>query len=423
MGKLIVAAARFLLLCAVLLLFLTMMLPDIAFAQQPTLAMNPTQGPPGTSIPVLGNAHQAITFLTQMITLAMQNGGAGQEAQLEALKQQIEALPKPKRGDRKAARLQHNKGLEEFKKGRYEQALQFFLTAYQLDAGDVEVVNNVGMAYLKTGNLPEAARYLGGALSLAPTRAAAWGNLAEVFARDSRLAEAVAAYALTYRYSKNKDATRRLLEAQTTNVDDPQVMQTAKAALALPLISGRTASGEDEYRGLAEKNLGGLKEQPASTPPVPDPVPTPTPRAREAEEEPLKPGHAGSPQMSENSPIILALDGMDWGATCASTPSCVMATAGQLAAMAAVSLSTALEELRKFIELSGGRPENYLAEKLSSQWNLSTCTFKAKGPFCSIYTVPWRGGIASNDEYLNYISRTQASILALAKKFLPVLSW
>jgi hypothetical protein len=352
-----------------------------------------------------------------MITLAMQHGGEGQEVQLEALRQQIEALPKPKRGDRKAARLQHDKGLAEFKKERYAQALQLFLTAYQLDAGDVEVVNNVGMAYLKTGNLPEAARYLGGALSLAPNRAAAWGNLAEVFARNARLEEAVAAYALTYRYSKNKDATRRLLEAQTTNVDDPQVMQPAKAALALPLISGQTASGEDAYRGLAEKKLGKLKEQPAPTPPVPIPVPTPTPRAREAEEEPRKPDHAGLVQMSENSPIILALDGMDWGATCAATPSCITATAVKLAAVAAVSLPAALEELEKFIELSGGRPENYLAEKLSSQWNVSTCAFKAQGPFCSIYTVPWRGGIANNDEYLNYISLTSATILALAKKF------
>jgi hypothetical protein len=142
-------------------------------SQHPILAINSTQGPPGTHIPVLGDAHKAVTFLTQMITLAMQNGGVGQEAQLDVLKQQIEALPKPKRGDRKAARLQNDKGLEVFKKEQYEQALQFFLAAYQLDGSDVEVVNNIGMAYLKTGNLSEAARYLGGALSLALTRAAA----------------------------------------------------------------------------------------------------------------------------------------------------------------------------------------------------------------------------------------------------------
>jgi len=103
-----------------LLLHLNMMPADIAFTQHRTHAINPAQGPPGTNIPVLGNAHNAITFLTQMITLAMQNGGEGQESQLEALKQQIEALPKPQRDDRKGARLQNDKGLEEFKKERYE---------------------------------------------------------------------------------------------------------------------------------------------------------------------------------------------------------------------------------------------------------------------------------------------------------------
>ena len=210
-------------------------------------------------------AQQAYTLLQQMITLSKQNGGEGQEAQLEALKQQIEALPKPRRGNRQAARLQNDKGLGEFKKERYEQALQFFLTAYKLDVGNVEVLNNVGMAYLKTGNLKEAMRYLGAALRLAPDRAAAWGNVAEACARDKRPEAAVAAYALTYRYSKNKDATRRFLEAQTTNTSAPQVMQAAKAALALPLISG------------------GLKEQSSQTPPVASPVPTPTPPVREAQ--------------------------------------------------------------------------------------------------------------------------------------------
>src|SRR5262249_40634002 len=99
-----------------------------------------------------------------------------------------------------------------------------------------EIINNVGVAYLKTGNLEEAARYLGGALSLAPTRAPAWANLAEVFAHARHPEEAVAAYALTYRFSKNKDTTRRYLATQTTNADDPLVMQAAKSALALSLL-------------------------------------------------------------------------------------------------------------------------------------------------------------------------------------------
>jgi tetratricopeptide (TPR) repeat protein len=122
-----------------------------------------------------------VTLLKQMLTLAKNNGGLGQETQITALKQQIETLPKPARGDRKAARLQNDKGLEAVKNERFDQALQYFLTASQLDPGDVEIVNNVGFAALKAGNLPDAATYLGKALSMAPSRASAWSDLANVY--------------------------------------------------------------------------------------------------------------------------------------------------------------------------------------------------------------------------------------------------
>jgi len=192
--------------------------------------------------PPPSTAQEAVPILTQMITLAKQNGGGGHEARLEALTQQIEALPTPARGDRTAARLYNDKALGALKKAQYDHALQSFTTAYQLDPGDVEVVNNVGFAYLKTGNLPEATRYIEIALSMAPRRAAAWANLAEVYARSARPEEAVAAYALTWRFSKDRDTTRRYLETQATTADNPQVMQAAKQALALSLISSRAAS-------------------------------------------------------------------------------------------------------------------------------------------------------------------------------------
>jgi hypothetical protein len=57
-----------------------------------------------------------------------------------------------------------------------------------------------------------------------------------------------------------------LLEAQAANDYNPQVVQASKVALALPLISDRTESGE-----------------PAPTPPVAKPAPTPTPPPQEAE--------------------------------------------------------------------------------------------------------------------------------------------
>jgi hypothetical protein len=48
--KLMVGVARILPLCAVLLVLPVMMLPDTALAQTSTVAIDPTQGPPGTLV-------------------------------------------------------------------------------------------------------------------------------------------------------------------------------------------------------------------------------------------------------------------------------------------------------------------------------------------------------------------------------------
>jgi hypothetical protein len=50
-------------------------------------------------------------------------------------------------------------------------------------------------------------------------------------------------------------------------------------------VTEDTSPDMAQYRVLAEKKLGGIKEQPAPIPPVAKPVPTPTPRPQEAVRE------------------------------------------------------------------------------------------------------------------------------------------
>jgi hypothetical protein len=68
--------------------------------------------------------------------------------------------------------------------------------------------------------------------------------MAEVYAQSGRMEEAVAAYALTFRFSKAQDNTRRFLEQQVASADHPQIVEAAKQALALSLISGGTESSK-----------------------------------------------------------------------------------------------------------------------------------------------------------------------------------
>ena len=57
----------------------------------------------------------AIGLLKQMIAIAADNSGVGRTEELNALKQQIAALPKPARGDTKKAQEANAKGLEAVK--------------------------------------------------------------------------------------------------------------------------------------------------------------------------------------------------------------------------------------------------------------------------------------------------------------------
>ena len=165
----------------------------------------------------------AIGLLKQMIAIAADNGGVGRAEELNALKQQIAALPKPARGDTKKAQEANAKGLEAVKAGQPELAKQQFQSAYQLDPANAEYSGNLGFAYLKTGDLKAALKAFSTALSLAPGRAASWANLAEVYALQGQQREAVACYALTFHFSQNQNKTREFLQKQTASADDPKI--------------------------------------------------------------------------------------------------------------------------------------------------------------------------------------------------------
>ncbi|MDG4596130.1 MAG: tetratricopeptide repeat protein [Candidatus Contendobacter sp.] len=223
----------------------------------------------------------AIGLLKQMIAIAADNGGVGRTEELNALKQQIAALPKPARGDTKKAQEANAKGLEAIKAGQPEQAKQQFQSAYQLDPANAEYSGNLGFAYIKTGDLKAALKAFSTALSLAPGRASSWANLAEVYALQGQQREAVACYALTFHFSQNQNKTREFLQKQTASADDPKIQQAAQQALQLSLIQGSggtvaAAPAEDSLDApLPPAALPASRSLSAAPPPAPMPAASP----------------------------------------------------------------------------------------------------------------------------------------------------
>ncbi len=181
----------------------------------------------------------AIGLLKQMIAIAADNGGVGRSEELNTLKQQIAALPKPARGDKQKARTANDQGLAAYKAGQNEQAKEYFLSAYQADPADAEIAGNLALVYLNLGDSKKVVETLTAALTLAPGRAASWVNLATYYALQGQQREAVACYALTFHFSQNQNKTREFLQKlATNNPDQPKVQQAAQQALQLSLIQG-----------------------------------------------------------------------------------------------------------------------------------------------------------------------------------------
>lgn len=222
----------------------------------------------------------AIGLLKQMIAIAADNGGVGRTEELNALKQQIAALPKPAHGDTQKAKEANAKGLEAVKAGQSELAKQQFQSAYQLDPANAEYSGNLGFAYLKAGDLKAALKAFSTALSLAPGRASSWANLAEVYALQGQQREAVACYALTFHFSQNQNKTREFLQKQVASADDSKIQQAAQQALQLSLIqeSGKTvaaASAEDSLDAPLPTAAPASRSLSTAPPPVPTPAAPP----------------------------------------------------------------------------------------------------------------------------------------------------
>jgi predicted Zn-dependent protease len=121
----------------------------------------------------------------------------------------------------------------------FPAAVQAFRAAAQANPVRVEVFNNLGYAYMKSGDLPAAERWLVYTLTRAPERTNAWANLGDTYAQQGHHQAALACFAHAYRFSKNRDNTRQFLSQR---VEDPtldyRVRQVAQQALTLPLLRG-----------------------------------------------------------------------------------------------------------------------------------------------------------------------------------------
>jgi len=175
-----------------------------------------------------------------MLVYASVNGGVDHETQILEKKRELEELNvKPSSGRSEKAQELNDRGRMHIENKQFADAVQAFEEAYRANSADIEIVNNLGYAYMKNGNLDTAQQFLYQTLVLSPRRANAWANLGQTYAKKDSTTAAVACFANAYRFSRDKKKTIEFLQNLTQNDDDIRVKQAANQALQLEFIQGK----------------------------------------------------------------------------------------------------------------------------------------------------------------------------------------
>lgn len=162
------------------------------------------------------------------------------DARVIAIKGQLEAIPRPSRGDRNRCRSLNKLGLELLGRASYANAVSAFESAVAADPADIEARENLGYANLVAERLPDAESALIATLVIAPTRASAWASLGRVYALRGDQQSAVGAFLNTIRFSKDQEKTFTFFETLRDHDASPEIRSAASTALA---SSGAGPSG------------------------------------------------------------------------------------------------------------------------------------------------------------------------------------
>lgn len=207
----------------------------------------------------------------KLVQLMVDSSARGDDNALIDLRNMVEELPFVGRGQRREARKLNGQGLAQLGQQQFAPAIEALGRARDLDPADAEIANNLGYAHYKAGQLAEAEKVLRETLAIAPGRAAAWGNLGDLFAVQGKPDKAVAAYRNAYRFSRAPDKTLNYFRQQQQNDANAEVRQALAVALPLLGANGKVSNDGDRSavvgsRAQEPETAVAVRTQPAVSP-------------------------------------------------------------------------------------------------------------------------------------------------------------
>lgn len=147
------------------------------------------------------------------------------------------------KGDRKAARAANGEGLGALNTQQYQAAIAAFARGSELDPSDIEILNNLGYAYILAEQPKEGISILNQLLLRTPDRSSAWANLSEAMSRLNQESKAVGALRLAVHFSANREKTRDYLQRASSSTTVSMTRAVAERVLGeLDNIPAATAA-------------------------------------------------------------------------------------------------------------------------------------------------------------------------------------
>lgn len=157
---------------------------------------------------------------------------AGDQLRLRNVIADLKSQPKPVRVDRPRARQLNERGLALWQRQRYAEAAVIFKAAHHADASDAEIVENLGYALLKAGDVAAAEPAILAALQMAPERASAWGSLGLIYAKQGKHREGVACVLTAYRFTSQPNRALDVYSRLALADEDSKVRAMMSDALS-----------------------------------------------------------------------------------------------------------------------------------------------------------------------------------------------
>jgi TPR repeat protein len=208
----------------------------------------------------------------KLVQLMVDSSARGDDNALIDLRNMVEELPFVGRGQRREARKLNSQALGLLGQQQFQPAIEALGKAHDADPADAEIANNLGYAYYKAGKFADAEKSLRETLAIAPGRAAAWGNLGDLFAVTGRPDKAVAAYRNAYRFSRAPDKTLDYFRQQQQSDASNEIRQALASALPLLGANGKVSNDGERLavvsRSTQEPEQAAPGKQPAASLPA-----------------------------------------------------------------------------------------------------------------------------------------------------------